>query len=1318
MLPAVSSGVRQLSPIFAFLLLLLSATPTLAQEDAYFRHITTDDGLNSSSVIALAVDHQGFVWIGTSNGLNRHDGARMLSFYHDPADSTSIPDARVDAVFATSDGHVYVGTQNGAARFDPASRTFRRLPLGYDERVVVHGIAELPSGELLLATWQHGLIRFDPESWTASTGATFSDKPEDPTVRGVALTDDSRSWISRYYGLYRLNLDTGQNEMPSWPEETLATLKDAIIFRMIEYQGQLWMATVEGIWSVELNTGELFKHEAWTNPEQPYARTLFLDSRQTLWAGTHGGLNRYDAESDRFIPYKNAPNRPSSILPGSVHAITQDHSGVMWVSSDEHGVSLLDLNSRNAQHIEARFYPESKMPEGHAWTAAEDANGRIWLGMEQQFGYWSREEGRFHAANSPGLAGTTVTSVLVDSQNRIWAGTSNRGVCRYQPATDTCSTVLGDLTTVYSISEDGPNQLWVGTFTGLIHLNLSTGARTIYRNDETNAQSLDSDMVLDARRDPSGRMWAATESGLNLLDPVSGQFNRILTDHPVFQIESRPDGKFWLVGLDISILDPETGEHSVVGPLPTHTNDGLAKSAVVDEAGDLWVNLTTSIAVLDQAGAIRSVFPVPDGRRSFEFPFTAQTRTRDGMLVMGMEDGMILFHPDHLIQNPFAPVSEFSGATIDGSFISPGDSLSITLRPNNRVLTIEFAAPHFSDHRQTSYEVLLSPLESEWRSVEAPQVSFTSLPPGEYTLDVRATTSNGKSGMTEQPLHIVVEAPWWTSAWFILLVVASGGFVIFSTFRWRMSDLRKQNERLDEKVRNRTRELTQKAGELEVANQTKSRFFSNVSHELRTPLTLIKGYLEEVHNSNSHQDPINHKRIARARGLTDRMDDLVGQLLDLSRADNDRLELKAIPADLCSFTARVVSHFRIAAERKFIDLSFECDADRIPVNFDPIKMDQVVSNLISNAIKFTPNHGSVWVTLSQENSKAVLTVADTGPGIPETEQSRIFERFYQVESELTREHDGLGVGLALSNDLVRLHEGTLAVRSQEGEGAVFSVTLRALEIDHEVVYFRDTPISMRQTDESLLPKSSLSDDRPLLLLVEDNRELRRHVRDILTDLFEIVEASDGTEGWKAVQLRNPDLVLSDVMMPGMSGIDLLREIRSSERFKDLPVVLLTARSDVEAQAEGLEARADDFIGKPFNKRVLRARLLNLARRQDEWSKATDPLATGLQEDQAEFMELARSHVRQNLKEPISVSTLSDATNTSERTLQRRIKEIAGVTAGAFVRMERLEVARTLLERGEVRSVSHAAAETGFGNVSHFSKVFEEQFGINPKTYLD
>jgi len=486
-----------------------------------------------------------------------------------------------------------------------------------------------------------------------------------------------------------------------------------------------------------------------------------------------------------------------------------------------------------------------------------------------------------------------------------------------------------------------------------------------------------------------------------------------------------------------------------------------------------------------------------------------------------MEDGIILFQPGRLVQNPYAPVPEFSGATVDGTFVSSGDSLSIALHPENRVLTAEFAAPHFSDHRQTVYEVLLSPIESTWRSVEAPQVSFTSLPPGEYTLDVRATASNGKTGTTAQPLRITVVAPWWTRAWFVLLMVASGGFVLLSTFRWRMSDLRKQNERLDEKVHDRTRELTKKAGELEVANQTKSRFFSNVSHELRTPLTLIKGYLEEVHNSNSHEDPINHKRITRARGLTDRMDDLVGQLLDLSRADNDRLVLEAIPADLSSFTARVVSHFRIAAERKFIDLSFECDADRIPVSFDPIKMDQVVSNLISNAIKFTPNHGSVWVTLSQENSKAVLTVADTGPGIPEGEQSRIFERFYQVESELTRKHDGLGVGLALSNDLVRLHGGLLGVRSQEGEGAVFTVTLEALEIDHEVVFFHDAPISTREVDQALKPIVGPNDKRPLLLLVEDNRELRKLVRDILSDLFEIIEAADGTEGWNCLLYTSP-----------------------------------------------------------------------------------------------------------------------------------------------------------------------------------------------------
>ncbi len=1300
-----------------YIVLLLVTWSTAAQDHPFFRHITTADGLNGSSVISLDVDQKGYVWIGTANGLTRHDGARLTAFHHVPGDSTTIPDARIDIIRVISDGSMYVGTQDGVARFDERTQSFWRLPIDDEERVVVHDIDELPSGKLLLSTWQHGTFMFDPETDTASKSEfQFGDRPDDTTVRNIVIEDAEHVWLARYFGLYRINLESGHVAMPDWPAATREWTDAAAIFKMLLHERTLWMATTKGLWSIQVDSGELTKH-ALPDVEDPYARSIFVDSKGTIWAGMHGKLAYFDQMSSQFHALEPVPGLDSSVFPGTVHSMTEDHSGVLWVGSDERGVSLHDLYRVPPAHHESRLESEFDLPEGHVWSAAESADGSIWLGSERAFGRWIRSESRYQPFNVSGLENTTVSTLLVDERDRIWVGTTGRGVCRLRPQRQSCEPVAPDVSTVYVIHQDDPDELWIGSFGGLLHLNTVTGAEQWYRHDPSDPGTLDSGLVLDIHRDQEGRLWIGTESGLNRHDPVSDSFVRVLPNNPVFSIEPRPDGLFWLAGLDISVFDPDSAVRSTLDPYPEELIDGMSKTSMVDEKGRLWVSLASSTHVLGLDGQEEGRFENPHGRRSFEFPVSAKLRTRDGTIVFGLADAVLELKPEELVANPFPPVPVVAEVRVDDVPASFGSNELLEISSGHRILSVAFSAPHFSNVDATRYEVKLGGFDDEWRAVDSPQITFTTLPPADYAFDVRATASNGLSATLASPLRITVLTPWWTTWWFITLMLGSGSVLIMLIVRWRTEDLRRQNTRLDQEVDRRTQELSEKAVELEIANQTKSRFFSNVSHELRTPLTLIKGYLEDVESSPDELDAMNRQRVVRANGLAQRMEGLVSQLLDLSRADNNRLELNAIAADLTSFVARVVAHFQVAANRKFIDLGFECTSDQMAVAFDPIKMDQIVSNLISNAVKFTPNNGSIWVVLEETDGQAILRVADTGPGISAPEQERIFERFYQIDNELTRKHEGLGVGLSLTYDLVRLHGGTITVDSTPGEGSVFSVALPLVADNVGLETFSvDSGDGSASSVFDAVPSMSAA-ERPLLLVVEDNNELRRHIREILSDLFDIVEANDGAEGWRHIQLRNPDVVLSDVMMPGMSGLELLQEVRQSDRFKDLPFVLLTARSHDEAQAEGLEARADDFIGKPFNRRVLRARLSNLARRQQEWNESVESGPTGLQDDHAEFLRRSRSFINQHLSEPISVADLAEATHTSERTFQRRMKEITGQTAGAFVRKERLEAARSLLERGDVRSVSHAAHETGFGNVSHFSKVFEEQFGINPRTYL-
>ena len=1293
-----------------------------AQDANSFRHLTDADGLGGNSVISLMTDRYGKVWIGTANGLDRHDGARITTYRHVTSNENTIPDPRVDAIYESDDGRIWIGTQNGFARYRPETDDFERIDLQKEGRVVIHDIDQIDNETLYLSTWAHGLIGYSLLSGEAFDVLDIPDPLlHQSAIRSLSHGDAGRTWVSTYWTLRLLDKESASLYRPDWPEQPSTHLDSTVVFRMLERRGILWLATTRGLHAVNVETGDMTRYPLGPDDEDwSYVRTLFVDSQNGFWVGSHGGLAKYQPDTDSFTAFRHHPDVQATIAPGAVHAISEDHSGNLWVGSDEMGVSIADLYARPIRRIEQSRFPESEFPDGHVWVATTDGEGKLWLGHEGGFGYWSDEEDRFHEASPPGFPVSTVSALSPALPLGLWVGTQGNGLCLFISAGNTCTFLDQQFSTIYDVLQVSENELWVGEFGGLVRINLRDGSRQIYEHDPDDPTTLGNGLVTSINIDARGRIWITTDAGLDRFDPVSNSFVRVINDVSLLSMEELDDGTFWVVGQDVHRFDPRDEQLESVGLLEYDWVSGTAKSGVLDQKKRLWVNLTNTVVSFTPDGVLDQRFTNLGGRRSFTFPVSAHHLRPDGSIVMGLQDGIYLFHPDLIKQNPFEPAPLVVGALLDGEWHQVDDQIPLEIPPQTSVVTFQLASPHFGT-ASTRYEILMEGFESEWRETTGAEVTFTKLTPDDYTLRVRATTSNGLTGELATPVRIVVTPPWWFRSWFFVVMTLSGAAIFVALFKWRVMDITKQNQRLDDLVKQRTIQLAAQTEELKEVNEMKSRFFSNVSHELRTPLTLIGGYLEDLQASDiESQGPKNQQRLARAHGLTERLDGLVTQLLELARADGNRLKLNAQPGDLVPFTQRIVAHFSVAANRKFIDLSFETDTSHLWVDFDPLKMDQIISNLINNAIKFTPRNGSVWVTLTIEDGQAALWVADTGPGISTHDQKKIFERFFQVENEMTRHHDGLGIGLALTNDLVQLHQGSITVSSEPGEGTVFKLKFPITVAGDGAAPDSESPEPERKKTPTFIA-TDLTDvgPRPKLLLVEDNAELRRQLHDVLQDQFEIVEAANGEEGWKVMSRQSPDIVLSDVMMPGMSGLELLREIRATERFQNLPVVLLTARTDEEAQVEGFEAAADAYIGKPFNRRVLRAQLSNLMRREREWSDVESSADISLTSEQIKFLELVREYIEAHISSSdLTVAELAEVTNTGERTFQRWIKEITGGSGAAFVRSLRLEHSKKLLEQGAVRSVTHAAQESGFGNVSHFSKLFEETFGINPKRYLE
>ncbi len=1295
-----------------------AATPDVAeaQESMAFTTWGTAEGLSHDTVISLEIDALGYLWAGTFRGLNRHEGVRVATYLPIAGDSLSLPAARVDAIRRTSSGDIWVGMTTGFARYDPATDTFVPYRLTDSVQPIVHLIEEGPDGMLYLGTWTHGLIRFNPETGHAtSLFAAPHEQLDGPTsdgltIRHMSFMDNGLAWITSYTGVWTLDVTSGQVGRPAWPAATQSFLSGIQSMSVLELGGHtVLFASLHGLVAVDRATGTYVVHrlEDKSDGEWNYIRDIAAlpDGRVVL--ATAGGLAMWDPKTRAATRMLPSDNKGEPLVLGSITKVKVDGAGNFWAATTQAGLLYADWASYPVPHVTQGFASNYTFPGGHVWSVAEWPRSRLWIGTPKSFGYWDTTSRTYHAVRLRGQDGTGVSAMKVLSDGTMVLATTTFGVCRFQPLTSVCTPLFDTNGTIYTIEETPDGNIWFGQFRHLYRYNLRTAQLEDFR-DRLGRGPDDVRLVLALHVDPSGVLWVGMEFGLSRLDPGSDRFiaqDIAVSDLLISSIHDAPDGHLWLAGTDIHLFNPTDG-HLVSRPLaPGEVRSGLRMPAIEDTEGRIWIDDGADLVSWSGnqfTGERRA--PLPPVRRTFDFTTTGTTRMQDGRLVIGFQDGFHIFRPDSIPSKQDDQPVDIVSVSFQGRVHRPTQGDTVRADYDARVIHFTLASPRYAATSPDVFEVRLDGFDDGWRAARSGEVTYTNLEPGTYALQARRLDPYRRSESTLRPVTLIISSPWWARSWFIALVIGTGIALLLSIVRWRERDLSRRGDILDALVQRRTLELTEKAHELQTANDMKARFFSNISHELRTPLTLIKGYLEDAEATRADV------RLQRAAGLTDRLDALVTQLLDVARSEGNRHALHREDADLVAFTHRIVTHFGLAARQNGIELTFEHDREAMWASFDAIKMDQVLSNLIGNALKFTPVGGAVWVSLAADDGKTVcLTVADSGVGIPETDLERVFDRFYQVEHELTREHEGLGIGLSLTRDFVELHGGHISALSEPESGAVFSAIFPDM-------LTRGGGVPSQATYHELSSIGTESESGPRrLLIVEDNDELRNILCRQLGSRFDVSAAADGREAWELIRRQSPDIVLSDVMMPGMSGLDLLREVRNSPAHANLPFILLTARTGDDAQVEGFAAEADDFIAKPYNSRILVARLENLARRGRVTPEQTSIPAPDADND---ILVRLQAHVDANLTNAqLSVDDVASALFMSARTLQRHIKELTGDSAAAHVRKLRLEHARKLLESGGLASVSEAARRTGFSNVSYFSKVYEDAFGISPRAYL-
>ena len=925
---------------------------------------------------------------------------------------------------------------------------------------------------------------------------------------------------------------------------------------------------------------------------------------------------------------------------------------------------------------------------------------------------------------------------MLDLKGNFWYVAQTRGLYKVNLTTRRVSRYRYTTRLLYpylaGIERCSGDTLWIGAgWHGLMKFDPASGLFISLPNPSYTGRIL---------KDREGKIWIASD-GLEIYDPVTGMRDRhvydpsdphSLSDNEVGLMYDDPSGRIWVGAANaVNLWDPLTRSFKrFVNPAFDESQGGEPIGS--DRKGRLWLRSGAGrLAILDPLSGKFTSFDITEGVCGH---LTDMENLDDGRVLLSGWGGLNIVSPDSIDPHRSPPALVITRLAINDKPVVPpvllNDSGSLTLSHAQNVLELEFAATDIEAPQLVQYRYRLEGLEKEWvAQTDRRYVRYPGLSPGNYIFRVRAASAWNEWPDQEIALAISIAPPWWRTAWayacYLLLLVG----LLYSGYRIRMRQVHLKHEMEIEHV---------KAEQLAEVDGLKSRFFANISHEFRTPLTLILGPLETIRSKLADEE--SQHAITMMQRNAQRLLRLINQLLDLSKIDAGGMKLQASRGNIVPFVKGIAQSFQSSAGRRGVALHVEVEKDEIELYFDQDKMEKIVTNLISNAYTFTPEGGSVTVRVTSSSQAPAgsveIIVADTGIGIPEQEIPRIFDRFYQVDPSQKREQEGTGIGLALTRELVELHQGTIKVKSEVGKGAEFTVSfrlgkehLRPEEIvevppaPHASIHGADTAVPAERENAALQPggreSQEQSQEQPLVLIVEDNADVRTYIRGYLVPAYRVLEAADGIQGVNVAGESIPDLIISDVMMPKMDGYALCRSLKLDEKTSHIPIILLTAKAGQENKIEGLETGADDYLTKPFEAKELLVRvknLIDLRRKLREHFSVGQVLKPGeiavTSIDDA-FLKKVMQVVEERLgNEAFSVEDLAGEAGMSRSQLHRKLTSLTGQSPSDFIRYMRLHRAMELL-RKNAGTVSEIAYTVGFSGVSYFTKSFKEQFGTLP-----
>lgn len=1341
--------------ILYFLLMLIGvgSLPANAIEQINFSYISLNDGLSQSTVFAIDQDKRGNMWFATYDGVNKYDGYAFTVYQHDASDPNSIANDIARTVKADSQGRIWIGTRDGLSLYDEAKDLFRNYYYKKNgKNMQVNGIAEFTPGQLLISTNEE-LLLFNIKE------ARFVDNALDATLHQLVASTISKQgdevYIGTYTGLYVYSIARKQLELLS---EALEQKRIQTVLK--QSASRIWVATEgAGLYLINPKTKEAKNYRYKNgNPQSissDYIRSLALDSQNRLWIGTITDLNIYNEGTDSFTIYSSNPVEGGSLSQRSVRSLFMDSQGGMWLGTYFGGLNYYHPLKNRFRNIKQIPYQNS-LNDNVVSCIVEDKKRNLWIGTNdgglnqynpttEQFTYHTLQEG-----NATGMGSNNIKAVYVDEKkDQVYIGTHagglsvlNRHSGRVEHYNQRNSSLIDE--NVYAILPDENDHLWLGTLTGLVHFDMQKRTFTTIRQ-EKNGSIIKERPITTLYRDSQQRLWVGGEEGLCVYTISNNELQSspiIGSDTPLANtfvncVHEATNGTFW-IGTREGLFgyDEKTKiikHYTTANGLPNNVLYGILE----DASGRLWMSSNKGLTSFSPDIEKFRNFTESDGIQSNQFNSSSFCRTAAGEMYFGGINGITVFRPELLIDNPYTPPVVITNLRLFNKIVRPDDETgilmknisdleSITLNASQSAFSLEFVVSNYISGRHNTFAYKLDGYDKDWYYLtDNRSASYSNLPQGTYNFLVKAANSDGKWNGIPTMLEIVILPIWYKSWWAILLFLAT--FAGFITFVFRFFWMRKSMEaQLEMERMDKERQ--------EEINQMKMHFFINISHEIRTPLTLILAPLQEVMGRIT--DRWTRGQLDHIQRNANRLLHLVNQLMDYRRAELGVFELKVKKGNAYQLVRENFLFYDKLAQHKKVHYTLLSELEDKEELFDANYLELILNNLLSNAFKYTDEGQSITVSLKEKKNNLLLQVSDTGAGIPINKQGKIFERFYQIKSE----HVGSGIGLSLVQRLVELHHGHIDLESEEGKGSTFSVYLpqnvavykpsELASLDGEEVqeakshstnskdmYFIDTEKVENEAIESGDKK------RGTILIVEDNMEILHYLSSGLSELFNIQQAENGEIALEILKDNEVDVIITDVMMPVMNGIKLCKSIKQNIRTCHIPVIILSAKTEVKNQMEGLQVGADDYIPKPFSLSVITAKIQNMLRTRrrmlERYSKSLDvePEKITFNAMDEALLKRAVVIVEKNMDNiEFSTDEFAREMNMSRSNLHLKLKAITGESTIDFIRKIRFNEACKLLKDGSY-TVSEVSSMVGFNTPSYFATSFKKYFGCLPTEYI-